>query len=411
DGFKACGSPNCERSIGSHCEHCLDKTPDRDNVLVADNLTDLNIEIPEEANDGGETLYKAVKTDNYSKAYACRTPRIYCRLLMSTVGTPLCLAESPRQLLEAMLDAILGYWGLVNKGLLHRDISDGNVLMLLDGDGYTRREWKDERATANTRDPVLAKSEEILQDFLIKLDRNPRGMLNDFDLFAIHDGMEAIFFGDSSSGDGESGAEDTGERESKRRRLTPPTSQSVLSSDSSKGKAREAPASKSSLTQAAEADKGVRQRIDFRTGTPTYMSVRVMEVGIGCRYHHHFMDDLESFFWLILWCVAEHVDGPDTKPTVGAQEVLDTLDQSNLIGIRTQKRTFMGYCADEDGIQMETTLVSWNNSWATHPAIAALIIELGTYFRNVKRTKILLYTPPDVFPVIVDMIQRAINET
>ncbi|KAG8733187.1 hypothetical protein FRC10_000375 [Ceratobasidium sp. 414] len=240
------------------------------------------------------------------------------------------------------------------------------------------------------------------------MDRDPTGMLNDFDLFAIHGGMEAAFFGDSSSENEESGMEDA-ERGLKRRRLTPPPSQSAPSSDSSKGKAREAPTPKSSLAQVVEVDKGVRQRIDFRTGTPTFMSVRVMEVGIGCRYHHHFMDDLESFFWLILWCVAEHVDGPGTKPTVQAQETLDALDQPNLVGIRTQKRTFMGYCADEDGVEMEDMLVSWGNSWAKNSGIVALIVELGAYFRDIKRRKLLTYAPSDVFPVIVEIILRAIN--
>ncbi|KAG8734873.1 hypothetical protein FRC10_011341 [Ceratobasidium sp. 414] len=409
DVFKACNSPNCTGSMDSSCEHCPDKTPDRDNVLVVKNLTDLNIEIPEEGNDGGETMYKAVKTDEYSEAYARRTPRIYCRLLMSTVGSPLCMAESPRQLLQAVLDAILGYWRLVNKGLLHRDISDGNVLMLLDGNGYTRREWKDERTTTNRPDPSLTKSGELLQALLIELDRDPSGMLNDFDLFAIHGGMEAAFFGDSSPENEESGTEDA-ERGLKRRRVTPPSSQSTPSSGPSKGKARETPMPMSSLTEAAEVDKGVCQRIDFRTGTPTFMSVRVMEVGIGRRYQHHFMDDLESFFWLILWCVAEHVDGHGTKPTQEAQNILDRLDHPELDSISDRKRSVMTWCADDDGAGMEDRLASWGNSWAKNSRIVALIVELGAYFQHVKRRKLHTYTPSDVFPAIVEIILRAINQ-
>ncbi|KAG8701483.1 hypothetical protein FRC08_004063 [Ceratobasidium sp. 394] len=356
-------------------------------------------------------MYKAVETDNYSRAYACRTPRIYCRLLMSTVGTPLCMAESPRQLLEAVLDAILGYWRLVNKGLLHRDISDGNVLMLLEGDGYTRREWKDERTTANISDPVLAKSEELLQALLVELDRDPSGMLNDFDLFAILHGTEAMFFGNSPSEDEVSETGDTGERESKRRRLTPPSSQPAFSSDSSKRKAHEAPAPNSSLTQVAEADKGVHQRIDFRTGTPTFMSVRVMDVGIGYHYHHHFMDDLESFFWLIVWCVAEHVDDNGTKPTAQAQDMLDKLDQPDLGNIKNQKLAFLTYCDIDEVADTEQRLALWRNSWAKNPGIITLIVELGAYFKKVKPRKLPTYTPTQVFPAIVDMIQRAITQT
>ncbi|KAG9078380.1 hypothetical protein FS749_009579 [Ceratobasidium sp. UAMH 11750] len=305
DVFKACASPNCERSMSSPCEHCLDKTPERDNVLVVENLADLNIKIPEEVHDGGETMYKAVKTDKYLEAYARRTPRIYCRLLMSTVGSPLSMAESPRQLLEAVLDAILGYWQLVNKGLLHRDISFGNVLMLQDPSGYNRREWKDQRVTKSSQEPALEKSEALLQQLLDELDRDPSGILSDFDLFTTHNWMGVSFFDDPSS----EGAEakpgtsvhpedaDTRQRDSKRRKLNPTIPASIPPLSSGKGKEPEP--QDSGLTGITKADEGTCQGVDFRTGTPTFMSLRVLRTPIGQRYEHSFMDDLESFFWLI----------------------------------------------------------------------------------------------------------------
>ncbi|KAG8725744.1 hypothetical protein FRC10_007904, partial [Ceratobasidium sp. 414] len=106
DAFKACDSQSCGRLSKGHCDVCLDRTPDRDQVWITKNLTDLDINIPNGV-EGEEIIYRAVKTDEYSEAYAGRTSRIYCRLLMSTVGSPLCTAESPRQLLQAVLDAIL----------------------------------------------------------------------------------------------------------------------------------------------------------------------------------------------------------------------------------------------------------------------------------------------------------------
>ncbi|KAG8744662.1 hypothetical protein FRC10_009695, partial [Ceratobasidium sp. 414] len=291
DVFKGCSSPNCARSTGYSCGRCLDKTPNRDNLLVVKNLTNLNIEIPEEANDNGETKYTEAKTDEYSEVCSHWTPQIYCRLLTSTVGSPLRRAESSRQLLQAVLDAILGYWHLVSRGLLHRDISDRNVLMLLDGHGYTRREWKDQRTATNTLDPAPAKSKEPLQEFLTKLNRDPSGMLIDFDLFEIQSGMETAFFGDSFPEGEESRVEGTGERDSKRRKPTPPVSQPALPADSFKGKSGETPAPRPNLTKVAEADK----HIAFRLGTPVFMSVRILGMDIGRRYQHHFLDDLESF--------------------------------------------------------------------------------------------------------------------
>ncbi|KAG8680687.1 hypothetical protein FRC08_016105 [Ceratobasidium sp. 394] len=388
--------------MDSACGRCLDKTPDRDRILVAKNL---DIEVPEKAEDGGETKYTEIKTDEYSKVRARWTPRIYCRLLTSTVGSPLWKAESLRQLLQAVLDAILGYWHLVNRGLLHRDISNGNVLILQDGHGYIRRDWKGQRAAQNMLDPMLAESEGLLQDFLVKLNRDPRGMLHDFGLFEIQNGMEAVFFGDWSSEDEGSGTEGTGERGPKRRKPIPPVSQSALPAGLFEEKSDGAPPLEPSVTKDVEAEK----HIDFRLGTPVFMSTRITGMDVGYRYQHHFMDDLESFFWLLLWSVAEHIDHGN-QPTQQAEKFLQRWERLSLDCMHDSKFVWMYYCADDDGYRMKNMLASWNNSWAKHPGVVTLILELESYFCKVKRrTKLLTYTPPVVFPTIVEMILRAIN--
>ncbi|KAG9087760.1 hypothetical protein FS749_002657 [Ceratobasidium sp. UAMH 11750] len=404
DVFKACNTAGCAGTIDNSCGNCLDRTPDRDDVLVAKNLADLDIELPEEARDGQETKYTAVKTDVYLKAYAKRTPRIYCRLLMSTVGSSLCTAESPRHLLQAVLDAILGYWRLVNKGLLHRDISDGNVLMLEEDYGYGEREWKVPRATAADLHPALVESEKLLQEVLDKLDRDPTGMLNDFDLFTTHNEMGAAFFGDSTLED----ESDTGERRSKRRRLNP----EAPSSSSDKGKERESTTPKeSSLNRVTEADKGACQGIDFRTGTPTFMSIRVLEVGTGTPYQHHFMDDLESFFWLILWCVFEHIDVVGARPTEGAQEMLDTIDQAALSAIANGKRSLLFKCGGT-GRPMRQVLASCGNSWAADLAIVSVVMKLGVYFFNLNLNEASLEPlPHEAFPFFVGVIMDALDKS
>ncbi|KAG9089377.1 hypothetical protein FS749_001386 [Ceratobasidium sp. UAMH 11750] len=420
DAFKACDAQSCERPSKGHCDVCLDRTPDRDQVLVTENLTDLNIDVPGETEGGGEIQYKAVKTDRYSKAYVGRTSRIYCRLLMSSVGSPLCTAESPRQLLQAVLDAILGYWRLVNKGLLHRDVSDGNVLMLQDPNGYTRREWKDQRVTPHGQDPTLAKSEALLQKLLDDLDRDPSGILNDFDLFTTHNWMGVSFFDDSSSEEQVPGVDakpgtsvrsedaDADERGSKRRKLNPTIRASTLLSSSGKGKEREVPGpQESSLACITKADKGACQGIDFRTGTPTFMSLRVLRTPIGQRYEHSFMDDLESFFWLILWCVLERVEPSNTNP--GVDTLLNLLDQPSLENITSKKSDFLAQCVRDGGEEMKDVLALCRNSWATDPMVANLILEMGSYFNNITRKKIFDYTPVKVFPKIVKMITDALN--
>ncbi|CAE6414216.1 unnamed protein product [Rhizoctonia solani] len=60
-----------------------------------------------------------------------RRPRRICTfIVMSSKGVPPERAESPRQFMQAVLDAILGYWGRFNLGILHHDVSEGNVLLL-----------------------------------------------------------------------------------------------------------------------------------------------------------------------------------------------------------------------------------------------------------------------------------------
>ncbi|KAG9120692.1 hypothetical protein FRC07_003713 [Ceratobasidium sp. 392] len=370
-------------------------------------MTDLEIKIPEEPTDGEEPKYEEVETDKYSEAYARRTPRIYCLLLMSTVGSLLCSAENPHQLVQAILDAILGYWRLVNLGLLHRDISDGNVLLLQNGDGYGKREWENPQTKTKELDSTLVKSEQLLQDVLDKLGRDPTGMLNDFDLFTTHSGMGAAFFSNVPSNNQEAVMEEPG---SKRRKLNPEGTASVLSSSSSQGEGCEALAPKeSSLTLVTSADKGARHGIDFRTGTPTFMSLRVLRVQIGQPYEHSFMDDLESFFWLVFWCIVEHVDSPDVEPTKAARDMLNLLDRSELQVIEQSKGNILGDCGREDGDGMRDRLSSYKNAWASDPMIINLLLELGQYFNGISRKKIDQYTPPKVFPKIVGALMDALD--
>ncbi len=148
----------------------------------------------------------------------------------------------------------------MNKGLLHRDISDGNVLILQEGQGYNEWEWKIPRAT--TSDPGLAESERLLQEVLDGLDRDPTGMLNDFDLFTTHGQLGAIFFGDSCSQDEHCEAEKPGP---KRRKLS---SGAIVSAppSTSKGKGREEDIpQESSPSRAMGVGKRACPVIDFRT--------------------------------------------------------------------------------------------------------------------------------------------------
>ncbi|KAG9118422.1 hypothetical protein FRC07_007074, partial [Ceratobasidium sp. 392] len=300
DVFKACDSPGCLSSMESSCGKCVDRTPYRGDLGIIENLTDLDIDVPKETEGDGEIKYREIKTDEYSKASVKCTSLVYSRLLTSTVGTPLCSAKGPRELLEAILDATL-----VNMGLLHRDISDGNVMILKGGRGYNERKWKLPRTTMSEEGFALEKSERLLRETLDRLNRDPVGMLNDFDLSTTDSSMGVEFFGGLSS----TNEPNVGKHRPKQRKLSPKNTASPAPPNLNKGEdCKATTADKAKPTHLDGVGKDACHGTDFRTGTPTFMSIRVLKTRIGTKYEHHFMDDLESFFWLILWCIAGHVD-------------------------------------------------------------------------------------------------------
>ncbi|KIJ34195.1 hypothetical protein M422DRAFT_263686 [Sphaerobolus stellatus SS14] len=58
--------------------------------------------------------------------------RVQSQVLISTQGKPLTSAKGPKQLLQGVLHAMLGHWVLFKAGWLHRDISIGNVLLMME---------------------------------------------------------------------------------------------------------------------------------------------------------------------------------------------------------------------------------------------------------------------------------------
>ncbi|KAF8726565.1 hypothetical protein RHS02_08152, partial [Rhizoctonia solani] len=331
----------------------------------------------------------------------------------------------------------LGYWHAVNKGILHRDISDGNVLIDDSSNGDHQRDSQPrdkvaaadsrcepevKRSTASDNHP-LAKSRQALQVVLEQLgpEQKMRGFLGDYDLFTTHSKMGPEFFGDSFkrgwSDESNSGAEDDedgtkAKPDAKRRKLNdnqPP-------SKSSGGNSTEP--GRSDVASGLETRKGTKKYkgIDFRTGTPTFMSIRVLNIRIGTPYVHHFMDDLESFFWLLLWCVVEHRDdgpnknGTTTEPTERALQILLELDRAdgNLHTIASSKASILMRCYNG---AIEDDLEACGSSWATDPIVIGAIRKLGTYFFDpvIKRYPFAQYPPEIAFPKIVEIFTEALN--
>ncbi|EUC60268.1 transposase family Tnp2 protein, partial [Rhizoctonia solani AG-3 Rhs1AP] len=310
-----------------------------------------------------------------------RPLRVYSYILVESIGIPLWQAESPRRLLTAVLDAILGYWGAFNLGIMHRDISDGNVLMLDTDQTFSSKEWLDSRPKdSRIQDPVLVESEAILRSILEEIKhRDPTGILSDFDLYAMHSSvLEHTTTASDNLGTIEPvptrpsrrrlEEETTSENRPKRRKtskhtavLIPPTSNPGRQQNKERPQAR--------------SQREKQRLIDFRTGTPAFMSIRVLTVNPGTRYHHHFFDDLESFFWLMLWSVAAHLDEGQECPTIKAQNLLDKLNQDNMEIMSDCKMSILTWVQNPDFA--DENFDAYANDWASDPMLFKAITEMG----------------------------------
>ncbi|EUC54242.1 APH domain protein [Rhizoctonia solani AG-3 Rhs1AP] len=421
---------DCHEPGATSCDVCCDMTPAQE-VRRVKNLGDLDVQAAEEE-EGIEPQHVEVEADCCAgELHTHRTARIYSWTLFLTVGRPLRTAESPRQFLEAVLDAVLGYWQTFNRGIIHRDISDGNVLIANPGQGYKLRKWGLQQASdvqdAGAQNHPLAESRRLAQEAIMKLGRDPRGFLSDFDLATTHSGMESetfshVFAQQEDSYPCASNTERSLDAEppAKRPRLGDSVSCPALTT--SAGALRDEECLKGCSFAVSVPRKKTSQLMDFRTGTPAFMSVRVLQVKVGATYEHHFMDDLQSFFWLILWCLAEHTDpisdknGTMNLRTEGALTVLQKLDRvdSDYITMADSKIGLLVSCItteDNAVFSMKRNLQSFQNSWATNPAIVDLVINLGAHFYKIAfgRKSFSSSSPAVQFPIIVGIISEALK--
>ncbi|KEP45366.1 putative kinase domain protein [Rhizoctonia solani 123E] len=402
------------------CARGVVETVQLEELEVCDKLTDIAIEVPREDEHGGkEAQLEVVDTTVCYPASRRRPRRICVFIVMSSKGAPLERAESPRQFIQAVLDAILGYWGLFNLGILHRDISEGNVLMLLPGQHFSR---DNNQAGTEITDKVLIQSEAELNKVLDELGgREPTGMLSDYDLFANHSVTPR---GTIAAEDSNSILTIPSQADVSVASLSVPTSRaSGLKRRSEESSTEDTKASKKLKTShsglpvtrqpdAAPSTARSHGVLDFRTGTPAFMSIHVTRVSVGQKYHHSFLDDIESFFWLILWSAAAHLDDGVRRPTTVAQSTLNSFNQHDQKAMAQYKLGELGDCSNVDGISMQTNLGELGNSWASHRLFSEVIVNFGAlvygYHYAIVRKKI--PSPVDVFPEVVRVFLNALSD-
>ncbi|CAE6513664.1 unnamed protein product, partial [Rhizoctonia solani] len=424
DAFGKC---HCSPKVDGkwQCEQCVAETVQLDELEVCDELTDISIEVPPEEGDKDPEL--TIVDTSVCRPTSRRRPRHICTfIVMSSKGVPLERAESPRQFVQAVLDAILGYWGLFNIGILHRDISEGNVLMLRPRQHMDRQSHRTN--VPEITDEVLIESEKKLRQVLDQLGgREPTGILSDFDLHAMHSpasrGVTPVDARDSvppNSTESDCVLASCATPPSSSIPQSPRTSglvrqrQEDTTEDRRESKRRKTHSRRANMpinTQIpAGAQDGKNRLIDFRTGTPAFMSIRVTAVPTGEEYHHTFLDDIESFFWLVLWSAAAHLDDGVEYPTAAAQSTLDLLNQQNPDGMESYKLSQLSLCCIRSGRAMLDKLKKLDNSWALHPLFSNVIVNFGKlaheYYSNAPDEN---FSPIDVFPAVVDVFQNALS--
>ncbi|CAE6522767.1 unnamed protein product [Rhizoctonia solani] len=406
------GKCNCPTQVET-CTSCVDKTVQVDGLQVCDKLQDINIVVPVEVEEQEPELEHVDTTKCHPTSYV-RPFRIYSYILMASIGVPLWQADSPRRLLTAILDAILGYWGAFNLGIMHRDISDGNVMMLQAGQPFARKEWIEPRIEdPRIQGDVLVESEAKLRSILEKIGhRDPTGMLSDFDLHAMHSSVSnhttiatsrsvtSEVTPVSSSGRRLEEENVTVEPGSKRRKTNSHAAAPITTQDHNQVEDDGSP---------THSHRGKRRVIDFRTGTPAFMSCCVLKVKAGIPYHHHFLDDIESFFWLILWSTAARLDEGQERPTYEAQAMLNYLNQDDLHAMWGWKRGIL--LATRDPEQTEETLEAFGNEWGSDPVLSRVICGLGGFLSGLlteRSRQKFKGSPGDAFHQVVMILLEAL---
>ncbi|KAH9945557.1 hypothetical protein B0H21DRAFT_809337 [Amylocystis lapponica] len=186
--------------------------------------------------------------------------RNHMRLILNIVGRPLNGFNMTKVLIQAFCDAIKGHRQAYNIGILHRDVSEGNIL-IVDGQPF-------------------------------------QGMLVDFDYASFY--LEAM-----------AELEEFGQ-------LNPQIDIADLKNMSSE--AVEAFAEHQERLMQGVVEDSDRSRVSNelkeRTGTLRFMAIAFLDLE-GEEVVHLLQHDLESFYWVLVWVVLRHTNyfhryGPDT---------------------------------------------------------------------------------------------------
>ncbi|KAH9915732.1 uncharacterized protein B0H18DRAFT_1124684 [Fomitopsis serialis] len=252
--------------------------------------------------------------------------RSHVRLVLGTVGIPLSRFNSTHELVEALRDAILGHRAAYEAGVMHRDISEGNVMISRNPNDTFKGYIQDFDYGLNwaklleflKHDTKLEDWDAFVQSESAKLKEARREALlaalrtqPEPDWYADEDEDEyadshASAAPDEEVGDDHSGDEydDTDHDGDQVEKWTSDDDEQeeVEIEDAPEGVDLTRHDSVYQEASAPQNTEEMKQQCKQRTGTLFFMAVRIIRGGIVHEARH----DLESFFWLLLWIVLRH---------------------------------------------------------------------------------------------------------
>ncbi|KAG9109429.1 hypothetical protein FRC07_008325 [Ceratobasidium sp. 392] len=138
--------------------------------------------------------------------------------------------------------------------------------------------------------------------------------------------------------------------------------------------------------------------------------MKVLGAEAGERYQHSFMDDLESFFWVLFYTVVGHTNPGVQNLDPAAKKILDRLDDPSMDSVWRAKSFHLKRFHEHPEETTEKLRKLTNNSWASDDILIQLLIRLGSFFYDNEELELESMKPEEGFPKIVDMFIEALEK-
>ncbi|CAE6513050.1 unnamed protein product [Rhizoctonia solani] len=303
--------------------------------------------------------------------------RVLTQLLMQP-GRRLTEAANEFELIAGMIGALMGHWALVGSQVQHRDISVNNILLAVDGYQYPHSdkapEWEQlpkfgvERCTQDFTVPdwvqIFNESNEpeksiYTADEKLEFSFNPRRRLVVLErvIQALGRSEPFGFLSDLDMAN-------------------------ILS-----------------LSRTDVSDVHTH-----RTGTPTFMAIKLLRATSLEPIRHTFIHDLESFFWVLLYVIADHRDPGVSQLNAAATHVLDQLDTIHYFSLGNAKHATLGDIADGD-----LNVGTFGTTWAR--SLAPMVQKFANFVRGIGKRAFDPTADPDacfedVLSIFLDVIPK-----